>query len=129
MLFDSRPLLAGVISFALGRIGILHALRVHDAEARRGLPPVVLAFLRHLIFLKPAQAGCGSLPQGFDSIDQSSSVPYRAKENRQARRAMSPRSSTGTGSRKKYRTGPAALGKFSSSLLQAMAESVRIAPG
>jgi hypothetical protein len=67
---------------------------------RRGLPPVVLAFLRHLIFLKPAQAGCGLLPQGFDSIDQSSSVPYRAKENRQARRAMSPRSSTGTGSRK-----------------------------
>jgi hypothetical protein len=85
--------------------------------------------LRHLIFLKPAQAGYGSLLQELRSIDQSSSALYWAKENRQVRRAMSPRSSASTGSRKKYRTGLAALGTFSSSLLPAMAESVRIAHG
>jgi len=50
MPFDARYLLAGVIAFAAGRIGVLDALRVHDAKARRGLPLVVLAFLRHLIF-------------------------------------------------------------------------------
>jgi hypothetical protein len=43
---DAADLLTGVIALVFGCICILHALCVHDAKARQGLPAVAHPFLR-----------------------------------------------------------------------------------
>ena len=126
---DSRHLLAGVIAFALRRIGVLDALRVHDAKARRGLPSVVLAFLCHLIFLMPALAGFPFLRRARASNDRSGSAPCSATGSHPARRATSRHSLASTGSRRRCRTNPISSVPFSSSIPPVAAESARIALG
>jgi len=54
MTLDTRYLLAGVVAFLFGAIGILHTLCVDDDEARRGVPPLFASDLANLIFLMPA---------------------------------------------------------------------------
>lgn len=127
--FDARHLLAGVIPFVPRGVRVLDALRVHDAEARRGLPSVVLAFLRHLIFLMPAPAGFPLPRQVFESNGRSDSAPCWAKENHPAVRATLPHSSANIKSRRKCHTDPTCSAPSSSSILPAAGESVRIAPG
>jgi hypothetical protein len=41
------------LAFVLRGVGILDALRVHDAKARQAGAPIAHAFLRHLIFIMP----------------------------------------------------------------------------
>jgi hypothetical protein len=81
MALDTRDFLACVIPLLTCRIGVLHTLRVHDAKARRGRPPIAFSLLLHLIFLKPAQAGWVRRRHRRKSIDQSSSVPCSPQGN------------------------------------------------
>ena len=74
MTLDARYFVPGVIAFVLRGVGILDALRVHDAKGRRVRPPIAPAFLLHLIFLIPAQAGWVHLGRLNSSIDRSSSA-------------------------------------------------------
>ncbi len=92
MPLDTRHLLARVIALVTGLIGILDALRVHDAKARRGLAPIALAFLLHLIFLKPAQAGWVHWRYHDSSTDRSSSAPCSLRENHSVVPAKPPHS-------------------------------------
>ena len=55
--FDARYLLTGVITFVLGRIGILHALCIHDDKCRLLVATPAEAGLTHCIFLMRAPAG------------------------------------------------------------------------
>jgi len=63
MALDARNLFARVITFATGRIRVLHALRVHDQERRFGAGPLFLAGQDRLsveptrIFYGAAKAG------------------------------------------------------------------------
>ena len=54
MPLDARDLLASVVAFLPGAIGVLDALRVDDQKARRGFAPLSCTNLANHIFLKPA---------------------------------------------------------------------------
>ena len=54
---DAGDLLARVIALLPSRVGVLHALRVHDQEAGRGAAPLSGALLSNRFFLGPAP-GC-----------------------------------------------------------------------
>ncbi len=51
---DAGDLLARVIALPAGRVGVLHALRVHDQEAGQALAPLFDAGLANRFFLAPA---------------------------------------------------------------------------
>jgi hypothetical protein len=51
---DAGDFFAGVVTFLLGAIGVLHALRVNNQEAGHGVASLFGAGLANLIFLKLA---------------------------------------------------------------------------
>ncbi len=53
---DAGDLFARVIALLAGRVGVLHALRVHDQEAGRAVAPLSDAGLANRFFLAPAPA-------------------------------------------------------------------------
>lgn len=54
MTLDAGNLLAGIVAFLSGAIGVLDALRVDDQKARRGSAPLFCTGRANRIFLKPA---------------------------------------------------------------------------
>ena len=54
MTLDAGDLLARVVALLFGAVGVLHALRVNDQEAGRGVAPQFLAGLANGFFLRPA---------------------------------------------------------------------------
>src|SRR5207244_4357140 len=127
MPLDARHLFAGIIAFVSGRIGILDALRVHDAKARQGLALALAAFLRHLIFLMPAIAGFAVHRLPPHSTGRSNTAPSTSTESRLARRARWRHFSIDTGSRKRHHTNPPGADAFYGAPLPARDEELRIA--
>ena len=57
MTFDARDFLPRVVPFTFRAIGILDALRINNAKACFGVPPLLDTGRANLIFLTPAPAG------------------------------------------------------------------------
>jgi len=73
--FDARDLLARVVAFVPGAIGVLHALRIDDQEAAAWTAPLSGTGRAKLIFLKRAPARF-CLYRPVRSIWQSTNAPY-----------------------------------------------------
>ena len=102
--FDTRHLLAGVIPFVLGRIGIFHALRIDNAKRRFVCPTTAQPFFADHIFLKRLQEDWGLQTRLSYSIAENTQGLCAMGQNPQATSAMDRHSSSHTTQHKKCRT-------------------------
>lgn len=104
MALDPRNLLARVIALLACRVGVLHALRVHDQERAAGVAPPVSRGPRQPDFLSARSSKL--IPSSSTSLHLAKyECTFATSESRWAMRATDNLYATGTALRTKPRTG------------------------
>lgn len=75
MTFDPGDLLAGVVPFLSGGVGVFDALRINDAKACFVFAPLFRAGRANLIFSRPAPAGLACLASACGSRSKNTHAP------------------------------------------------------